>query len=173
MVCRKKAKLFGGPTLLAGRVVSDNERGLERSNVERCYRLWTVLYGAGCDFDDCLLGLAKALGWQEPGADVGLFEYLDSAAEYIHDAGQEWSSLRQLAIDAFMTCRREESVETSSYDGRTWDQAVDDALYSEGSCKACAIGFPGAPRDHRRIAGVVLRGRTSWGKLQDDLARRP
>lgn len=172
MVCRKKAKLHGGPTFLTGRVVSDNERGLESSNIERCYRLWTVLYGAGCDFDDCLLELAKVLGWQEPGEDIGLFEVLDAAVEYIYNTGQAWSSLRQLAIDAFMTCRQTESVETSSYDGRTWDQAVDDALFSEGSCKACSIGYPGGPRAHRGVAGVVLRGRVSWSKLQDLLSHR-
>ena len=172
MACRKKGKLFGGPPFLTGRVVSDNERGLERSNIERCYRLWTVLYGAGCDFDDCLITLAKKLGWQEPALDMDLFASLDSASEHIHNAGGSWQSMRQLAIDVFMTCRQEDSVETSSYDGRTWDQAVDDALFSEGSCMACSIGYPGGPRAHRSAAGMVLRGRMSWPKLQDLLAQR-
>ena len=171
MTCRKKGKLFGGPPFLTGRVVSEGERGLERSNIERCYRLWTVLYGAECDFDDCLIGLASSLGWQEPASDVDLFTSLNSASEHIHNAGGSWQSMRQLAIDVFMACRQGDAVETSSYDGRTWGQAVDDSLFTGHTCRACAAGFPGSPKDHRRIAGAVLNGRTSWEKLQEALAR--
>jgi hypothetical protein len=165
MSCKKTGKLYGGPAHLEGRIAMDSERGLERSTIGRCYQLWTVLYGSACDFDDCLISLAEHLGWEDQNPTSGLFEALGSAQDHIERAGHTWLELRQLALDAFHRCRAGESVEVDRYDKRTWDQAVDDALFADGCCKACELSVPGTPKQHRKLAGMVLHHRTTWEQI--------
>jgi hypothetical protein len=173
MPCRKTGKLHGGPAHLEGRVATDDERGLEHSTVGRCYKLWTVLYGSSCDFDDCLITLAEQLGWEDPNTASGLFEALGSAQSHIDQAGHTWLELRQLAIEVFNRCRATESIEVDRYDKRTWDQAIDDALFADGICKACALSVPGTEKQHRNLAGMILHRRTTWEKVFIKLALQP
>lgn len=173
MPCKKTGKLYGGPGHIEGRIARGDERGLEHSSIGRCYKLWTVLYGSSCDFDDCLITLAEQLGWEDTHGAGGLFEALGSAQAHIDQAGHTWIELRQLAINVFNLCRATESIEVDRYDKRTWDQAIDDVLFAEGGCKACALSVPGTTKQHRNLAGAILHHRTTWDQVFIQLSKLP
>ena len=168
MPCRKTMRVSGGPPRLTGRVAGPGELGLDESNISRCYLLWTALYGSNCDFDDCLFTLAERLGYnaETDGADLDFMESIYSAQSFIETVSQSWETLRKAASDVFFTLRADSAVEVEAYDGRSWDQAVTDALYISGSCEACRLRVPGTPKEHRELAGWVLHGRTTWPQVE-------
>lgn len=164
--CRPTSTLTGGPPHLTGAVShSDVERRMARSIGERCHVLWIGLYGGDCDFDDLYVGLAEKLGWVCP-PDADLDAVLCGAGTTIDACTLPWTSLRTLAISVFDAYRAGESRELSSFDPRTWEEAVDDALFATGPCRACVLGVPGTSAEHRELAGWVLHRRTSWSKIE-------
>jgi hypothetical protein len=154
-----------GPARMTGRIAMEGERELIGSNLDRCYKLWTTLYGGACDFDDCLENLATDLGWAG-GRDLDLFEYLNSLYQHILEKDLPWSKLRDHAIKAFYAARGDNSVEISNYDPRTWDELIYDILYQNGRCEACYIKIPGGQRLHRKLAEKIAMGRTSWEEIE-------
>ena len=169
MTCRSLPYAPSGPPALTGRIARGIETELQGGIAGRCHALWACLYGGDCDFDDCWFEFATLLGWSPPptpdeqGHDIS--SLLSSAGEYVVASTLSWRELRLLALEAFDRCRRDDEIPLDAYDGRTWDGVVTDTLYEAGRCRACMLGVPGTPREHRELAGWVLHGRTSWAQI--------
>lgn len=160
--CTRRWKGRGGPGKTLGIVATDAEDGLQRDNAERCYKLWTVMYGAICDFDDCVVQLALKLGW----ADDGLGDLSPSSAHaWIVECGETWRELREKAVEAFYETRRDESVEPDRYDPRSWDEIIDDTLHADGECAACQRNLPGGSAGHKKLAKHVALGLQTWDQI--------
>lgn len=164
--CPRPSQLSGGPDHLRGRVAhGEVERRMAGSLSERCHLLWMALYGSDCDFDDCHVALAEKLGW-EPSPEADLSTILGEVFDTIENSRLSWLKLRSLAVSVFEECRGDCAVEADSYDGRTWDQAVDDVLFRDGDCRLCGLGVPGTKKEHRDVAGWILHGQTSWARIE-------
>lgn len=170
--CRPEGPLRGGPPHLTGMVPhNEMERRMARSLGDRCHMLWLALYGGDCDFDDLSVALAQMLGWVVP-PDADLSEILSGSAHTINECDLPWTTLRGMAIAVFETVRHDAGREVADFDPRTWEEAVDDALFATGACRACTLGVPGTSAQHRSLAGWVLHRRTSWAQVESAMTAR-
>lgn len=142
-----------------------NKRGVstpENDLAQRCYTLWATLYGGDCDFDDCLVELARRLGWVMRSG-WGLLEVLETAARQIEEHAGSWVELRREAVAVFFAERGgSEAVATVR---REWSDVVEDVLFEGERCVACAMGVPGGRSEHFEIGCWVAGGRTTWEKV--------
>lgn len=137
---------------------------LGRTNMARCHNLWLNLRGRSCDFDDCTVATAEALGFVvDRWADV--FETIDAAAELVDAA--PWPVVSRVAVDVYWDVRGSDRcwAPGTGLDWRTRVERTDDTLFDGDVCRLCR-DLPEIPaREHRRIGGVLASGRVSWDEM--------
>lgn len=160
--CKRRRAKRSGPGRVLGIVASETERGLQGGNADRCYKLWTVMYGSICDFDDCIVSLAQKLGWVDDGLEGWAPE---CAYAWVVACCEPWLVVREKAVEAFYETRRNESIEPDRYDQRSWDEIIDDTLHADGECAACRRNLPGGAPIHRELAKHVALGLQTWDQI--------
>lgn len=160
----------GGAIGPSGRWLSASERHvLGQTLGERLMCLWTVLNGAGCDFDDCWVATAEALGLQVDPT-WHLPELLGAAGDVID--GADWGTLRVIGTDVFFSLRGDAPpYPHDKWDRRHFEEAVDDALFATAGCRMCER-WPQVPlAEHREFARAVASGRLGWARIDSRLAK--
>lgn len=155
-----------GPAVILGPRQTAGERGVvSPRNSGRCYALWTVLRGAGCDFDDLIFAVAEHLGYEHPtGGGCDLFESLAECHDIVNLAS--WRVVRSIAVDVFFEKRGgpdSRCYEPHEMDYRTFDEIADDFQFDGNGCRLCMLdGLPedlDSPEGHRHIARMLASGR--------------